>query len=208
MNDQSRPDSGFQNQSESMNKSNLVGYSDKINDPKIAEVLKKINSSGAVFTLIMAVLAVIGFTIAGAMEVGGFELPFAFYMGLGFGALLLVIAFFQKIKAKKDITWEAVITDKTVKEPTYSERQRGHLQAEYIIHFSLDNGKNKRANYTEDLFHYFKVGERVKHHAGTPEHILEKFDKSNDSVIYCVACTSKNDIEKDICYRCKCPLLK
>ncbi len=208
MADQRRPDSGNQNETESMSNSKLVGYSDKINDPKIAEVLKKINSSGVVFTLIMAVFAVVGFTIAGAMEVGGFELPLAFYMGLGFGALLLVIALFQKLKAKKDITWEAVITDKTVKAPTHSEQKRGNLQSKYFIHFSLDNGKNKRVNYTEELFHYFNVGERVKHHAGTPEHILEKFDKSNDTVIYCIACTSKNDIEKDICYRCKCPLLK
>ncbi len=208
MNYQNGTDSGFQNHGESMNQNQLIGYSDKINDPKIAEVMKKINSSGAIFTLILAVLAVLGFTIAGAMEAGDFELPSAFYMGLGFGGLLLVIALFQKLKAKKDKTWEAVIFDKTVKEPTYSERQRGHLQARYTIHFRFDNGKTKSVNYTEELFNYFRIGERVKHHAGTPEHILEKFDKSNDSVIYCVACTSRNDIALDICHRCKCPLLK
>ncbi len=201
-------DSEFQNQPQQTSRNSLVGYSEKINDPKIAEALKKINSSGAIFTVILAVLAVLGFTIAGAMEAGGFELPSAFYMGLGFGGLLLVIALFQKLKAKKDKTWEAVIFDKTVKEPTYSERQRGHLQSNYFIHFRLNNGKTKVMTYTEELFNYFKIGEQVKHHAGTPEHILEKFDKSNDSVIYCVACTSKNDINQDFCHRCKCPLMK
>lgn len=198
----------YQTQTNSMGTNRLTGYSDKINDPKISEVLKKINSSGAVFTVILAVLAVIGFTLAGAMEAGDFELPSAFYIGLGFAALLLLIALFQSLRVKKDVTWEGVIYDKTVKEPTYSERQRGHLQPRYTIFFRLDNGKTKSVNYTEELFHYFKVGERVKHHAGTPEHILEKFDKSNDSVIYCIACTSRNNISQDCCHRCKCPLLK
>ena len=36
----------------------------------------------------------------------------------------------------------------------------------------------------------------------------EKNKKSNDSIIFCNACSSLNDIEAEYCFRCKCPLLK
>ncbi len=185
----------------------LVGYSDKINDPQIATVMKKINSSGMVFAFIFAVVAVVGFTVAGAVEVGDFELPSAFYMGLGFGGLLILIPFIQMARAKKDKTWDGVIVDKKVKQPSYSERQRGYYQTQYWLHIRLDNGKNKIIPSTEELFNYYQIGEHVRHHAGT-SHILEKYDKSYDTIIYCITCTSKNDINNDTCYRCKCPLLK
>lgn len=36
----------------------------------------------------------------------------------------------------------------------------------------------------------------------------EKHDKSKDSIIFCAACSSLNNIEDNNCFRCKCPLLK
>lgn len=186
----------------------LVGYSGKINDPLIAETLKKVNKSGMIFTFVLAVAAVIGFTIAGAAEVGGFELPFAFFMGLAIGALLIVIAFFQRVKGKKEGTWDGVVADKTVKQPTYSERQKGDYQTRYSVHIHRDDGSIKVISCTEDLFHYYQIGEQVRHHAGTLDHVLEKYDKSHDSVIYCIVCSTKNDIQQDYCSRCKSPLMK
>lgn len=186
----------------------LVGYSDKINDPLIAETLKKINKSGTIFTFVLAVAAVIGFTVAGAAEVGGFELPSAFFMGLAIGALLIVIALFQRVKGKKDRAWDGVIADKTFKEPTYSERQKGDYKTQYYLHVRRDDGTIKVIGCTEELFHYYQIGEQVRHHAGTLEHVLEKYDKSHDSVIYCIVCSTKNDIQQDNCNRCKSPLMK
>ncbi len=197
-----------QEQTESFNTNRLVGYSDKINDPRIAAVMKKMNSSGIVFTFILAVVVVIGFTVAGAAEAGGFELPSAFFMGVGIGGLIIVIAFFQKLRTKNDKTWNGVIIDKQVKQPSYSERRQGYYQTKYTVHIRLENGKTKTMQYTEDLFNYYQIGDHVRHHAGTASHILEKYDKSNDTVIYCIACTSKNDIKNDLCHRCKSPLLK
>ena len=186
----------------------LVGFSDKINDPLIAVTLNKMNKSGMVFTLVLAVIAVIGFSVAGAAEVGGFELPSAFYMGLAIGILLIVIAIFQRVKGKKDGTWDGVVADKTFKEASYAERQTGDYRTRYSVHIRRDDGSIKKLSCTEELFHYYQIGEHVRHHAGTLDHVLEKYDKSHDSVIYCIVCSTKNEIDHDNCRRCKCPLLK
>jgi len=187
----------------------LVGFSDRINDPRVAEVMGKINRSGMVFTFILAVAAFIGFTVAGVAEVGGFENPTAMFIGLGIGGLLIVIAFFQGAKARTDKTWDGTIVDKTIKQPSYTERREGSRQPQYLLHVRLDDGKIKKMGTTEDYFHYHDIGDQVRHHAGlSGGYILEKYDKSRDSVIYCIACTSKNDISNELCYRCKCPLLK
>lgn len=186
----------------------LVGYSQRITDPRVAAVLKKISSSGMTFTFILAVIAFIGFTGAGAAEVGGFALPSAMYMGLGFGGLLVAIGLIQKARTKKDITWDGAVIDKKIKEPTYRERQSGNYQTQYLLSIRRDDGRTKIVSSTKELYDYFQIGDHIRHHGGTPAHIFEKYDKSRDSVIFCIACTSKNDIGNDLCYRCKCPLLK
>lgn len=186
----------------------LIGFSDKIHDPRVAETLEKMNKSSVKFALILAVIAIIGFTIAGALEVGGFELPFAFFLGLGLGGLLIVISLFQGKKRKKDVTWDGVVIDKTHKGASYSDMESGDHRTRYYVHVRRDDGSINKLNSTEALFHYYKIGDRVRHHACSLEHILEKYDKSQDSVIYCIVCSSKNDINNDFCHRCKSPLMK
>ena len=56
------------------------------------------------------------------------------------------------------------------------------------------------------VFDYFQVGDRVRHHAGLNSY--EKYDKSHDSIIFCNACATLCQISDDVCWRCKCPLLK
>lgn len=185
----------------------ITGYSSRINDPQIAAALQKNIKSGMVFTLILAVVMVLGFTAAGAAEVGGLELPSALYMGIALGAMLFVIAIAQMIKAKNDKTWDGVIINKTIKRPSHASRQGGNYQIRYSIHLQLDDGRKKTIPSTEELFNYYQIGDRVRHHAGTADHIPEKYDKSNDTSIYCVVCSSRNGIRDDRCHRCKSPLL-
>lgn len=186
----------------------LLGYSGRINDPRIAEALKKINSSGKVFMFILAAVAVIGFALAGAAEVGDFELPSAFFIGLAIGGILILGGLIQMAKAKKDKTWDGTIVDKTIKQPTYSERRRGDYQVRYTLHITDQSGSTRRIPCTEEYYNYMQIGDRVRHHGGTADFLFEKYDKSQDKIIYCIACSTKNDINDDLCRRCKCPLLK
>ncbi len=58
----------------------------------------------------------------------------------------------------------------------------------------------------DTLYNYYRIGDRVRHHAGLNSY--EKYDKTRDSIIFCAACATLCDIGDDVCYRCKCPLLK
>lgn len=186
----------------------LVGYSNQINDPRVAANLKKINQSGMFMTLVIAVLAVLGFSLAGFLEIGGFELPWAFFFGLGLGTLLLVLMLFQLARGKKDGTWDGVVVDKTHKKASYADRERGDYRPHYTVHIRRRDGKIKKLPCNEELYHYYQIGDHVRHHEGTLAHLLEKYDKSRDTIIYCIVCSTKNQIQNDICRRCKSPLMK
>lgn len=187
---------------------NLIGFSDKINDPKVSASLQKINKSGMILTFVLAIVAVVGFTMAGLFEVGGFELPFAFYLGLGLGGLLILLSLYQRVKINKDKWWDGVIEDKVYKAPSLADQKSGDARSQYTLHIRRDDGKIKKISTTDDLYNYYNIGDKVRHHANTLAHLFEKYDKSLDTVIYCVVCSTKNNIEDDNCRRCKSPLLK
>lgn len=79
---------------------------------------------------------------------------------------------------------------------------------EYSIIIRSDRGKRHAIRSTDDdtLYNYYKIGNRVRHHAGLNS--FEKYDKTGDKIIFCNACGTLCDISQDICFRCKCPLLK
>jgi len=55
-------------------------------------------------------------------------------------------------------------------------------------------------------YDYYSKGYRVRHHRGFS--CYEKYDKTRDARILCIACLTFNDIEKERCSRCGCALLK
>lgn len=185
-----------------------IGYSDKINDPAFTRYKKNSNSWSAIFSLILAVIAIIAFPIYGKSS-GEIDWPQSLYYGMGIGGMFIVIAILQIIKRGFDKTWDGVVIDKN----SYSVRERdndGHYHQHmiYILKIRKDSGSIKK-HRTRDIpgpYGYYNIGDRIRHHKGF--YYYEKYDKSNDSQIMCAACNSMNDIGLDQCQRCKCPLLK
>lgn len=82
----------------------LRGFSPRISDPAFAKYVKNSNRWAAIFSLILAVAAVIGFYIYG--EVGSeMDNPGSLYIGFGIGGMFLVIALFQILGRKHSKTW-------------------------------------------------------------------------------------------------------
>ncbi len=189
-----------------------IGYSERIYDPAFARYLKHTNRWSAVFSLILAVAAVIGFTIYGEIS-REMENPQALFIGLGIGGMFLMIALFQILGRKRSKTWDGVVVDKTVKKKT-RRRSIGNddyeidYYTEYAVIVRDERGKKYRMTAEDDqtVFDYFQVGDHVRHHAGLNSY--EKYDKSQDSIIFCNACATLCQISDDVCFRCKCPLLK
>lgn len=190
----------------------IVSYSPRINDPAFAKYVKNTNRWAAIFSVILAVAAVIGFYIAG--ELGSeMDNPESLYIGFGIGGMFLLIALFQIIGRKRSKTWDGTVEDKKVKKRTErhnygNDDYRYEDYLEYSVIIRGDHGKQHviRTKNDDTLFNYYRIGDRVRHHAGLNS--FEKYDKSGDNIIFCNACATLCDINDDYCFRCKCPLLK
>jgi len=189
----------------------LMGFSSKINDPAFAKYLKNTNRWSAIFSIIIAAAAVIGFYIYGETS-SEMENPQALYMGLGIGGMFLLIALFTIIGRKKSTTWDGTVVDKKIEKKRRSQSSGDDHYWENYTLFTVflrsDSGKKHKISVENDdtLYNYYQVGDRVRHHKGLNSY--EKYDKSRDSIIFCNACASLNEIRDDYCFRCKCPLLK
>ncbi|MEA5038357.1 MAG: hypothetical protein VB086_00810 [Clostridiaceae bacterium] len=189
-----------------------IGYSARIHDPAFARYIKNTNRWAAIFSMILAAAAIIGFYIAGERGTEGMENPQALYIGLGIGGMFLLIALFTIRSRKKSRTWDGVVSDKQIKEKS-RQKESGNeyytqYYTEYIVLIRDENGKEHRLCTEDDdtVFNYYQVGDRVRHHAGLNSY--EKYDKSKDSIIFCSACATLCDMNDEVCPRCKCPLLK
>lgn len=189
-----------------------VGYSDRISDPAFARYIKNTNRWAGIFSIIIAVAAVVGFFIAGEMGVEDMENPQSLFIGMGIGGMFLLIGLFTILGRKRTRTWDGVVVDKKIKK---KRRTQGSGDDAYTVQyleytvFVQENGGKKQSITVDDddtVYKYYKVGDRVRHHAGLNSY--EKYDKSEEDIIFCNACATLCDINDDYCWRCKCPLLK
>lgn len=191
-----------------------AGFSTKISDPAFAKYLKNTNKWSAIFSIILAMAAIIGFFIYGETS-SEMDNPQAMYIGLGIGGMFILIALFQILGRNRSKTWDGTVIDKTIK----NKRRRQNTGSdtndyywvdyiEYKVIIRSDSGKKHEITAEDDttVYNYYEKGDRVRHHGGLNSY--EKYDKSKDSIIFCAACGSLNNIEDDNCFRCKCPLLK
>ena len=187
----------------------LLGFSQKINDPAFAKYVKDTNQWSGYFSLGLAFFAVLGFYIYGQTS-SEMENPEALYIGLGIGSMFMLIALFQIVGRNKSTTWDGTVVDKKIKKKSkldkYEDSWKDHLIYQVVI--KADNGKKHDITAEDDdtVYNYYKIGDRIRHHKGLNSY--EKHDKTGDTIIFCNACASLNDITNDFCFRCKCPLLK
>ncbi len=187
----------------------LLGFSQKINDPAFIKYVKNTNRWSGYFSLGLAFFAVLGFYIYGQTSTE-MENPEALYIGLGIGSMFIIIALFQIVGRNRSTTWDGTVVDKKIKKKRrndkYDDSWKDYL--EYQVILKADNGKNHDITAEDDdtVYNYYKIGDRIRHHKGLNSY--EKQDKTGDTIIFCNACASLNDINDDFCFRCKCPLLK
>lgn len=188
---------------------NQIGYSKKINDPVFAKYINDTNRWSGYFSLGLAFFAVFGFYIYGETS-SDMDNPEAFYIGLTIGSMFILIALFQIVGRNRNTTWDGTVVDKKIKKKRRHDKYQDNWvdYLEYQVTIKADNGKkhNITADNDDTKYNYFKIGDKIRHHKGLNSY--EKQDKSNDTIIFCNACASLNDIQEDYCFRCKCPLLK
>ncbi len=189
----------------------LIGYSERINDPAFARYRRNSVVWSFSFAAILALAVIIGFYIYGETS-GEMDNPQALYIGLGIGGMFLTIALFQTISRSRSVTWDGVVIDKKMENRRQQVRsgnqERLVRYTRFTVVIKTDTGKTYELNADDDdtKYNYYRIGDQVRHHKGLNS--LEKYDKSGDSIIFCNACASLNNINDDRCHRCSCPLLK
>lgn len=189
-----------------------IGYSQKINDPAFAKYLKNTSRWSLYFSMILAVVAIVGFFIYGETSTD-MDNPQATFIGLGISAMFIFIAIFQNTRRKGSKTWDGKVIDKKIKNKkrerhTDNDDYYWENYTEYTVFIKSESGKvhTIRVENDDTIYNYYKIGDSVRHHGEL--NTYEKYDKSRDSIIFCNACSSLCDINDNYCYRCKCPLLK
>jgi len=188
-----------------------VGWSPRIDDPAFARYRRNSAVWSFSFAAILALAAVIGFYIYGETS-AEMDNPQALYIGLGIGGMFLAIALFQTIGRSRSIAWDGVVIEKKTEKKRRQEKsgndERWVRYTRYTVVIKTEAGKIYEITADDDdtRYNYYRIGDRVRHHKGLNS--LEKYDKSGDSIIFCNACASLNDIDDDLCHRCSCPLLK
>lgn len=189
-----------------------IGYSSKINDLEFDKYILNTSKWSAIFSVIIAVIAVIGFFIYGETS-HEMDNPQALLIGIAIGSMFILIALYQIISRNKDSTWDGIVTEKTTERKQRNQNSSNddyyvNYYREYKVTIIDEHGKSHTLLFEDDdtVYNYYKVGDRVRHHKGLNSY--EKYDKSNDTIIFCNVCGSLNDIKDDYCFRCNCPLLK
>jgi len=187
------------------------GYSSRIDDPAMARYVKNANSWSAIFASILAVAVISGFYIYGETS-SEMDNPEAVIIGCIVGGIFILIALSQITGRNKSKTWDGVVIDKKTRLIRRKRSARKFTDqeeyTEYIVSIQDLDGKIHEISAEDDdtLYNYYKLADKVRHHGGLNS--FEKYDKSGDSIIFCNACASLNDISDETCFRCKCPLLK
>lgn len=194
------------------NNSKYVGFSYRINDKAFEKYIKNTNRWSAIFAIVLAIASAVGFFIYGETS-SEMENPYALFIGLGIGGMFLLIALFTILSRGKGKTWDGKVINKKIekkrhKKSTGDNDYYWEDYLEYSVFIQGDDRKARKISVENDdtVYNYYQVGDRVRHHKGLNSY--EKYDKSKDSIIFCNACASLNDINDDYCFRCKCPLLK
>jgi hypothetical protein len=191
----------------------MAVFSKRINDPAFARYVQDSNRWALIFAAVLAVAAIAGFFLAGQLSWSDLENPEALFIGLGIGAMFLVIALVQIRNRNRSTTWDGEVVDKRIEEirrrqKRQDNRLRWQVVRRYWVIVRSDSGTVHRIMSDGDrtVYDYYAVGDRVRHHGGI--NTYEKCDKSKDSIIFCNACGTLHDISAEYCTRCHCPLLK
>lgn len=186
-----------------------VGWSYNSNHPEILAAAQKNKKSAMGCAWIFMLIFPIGFLLAG-LFVDEMPLNEAIIIGVGLGVVMLVINL-VRIKGMKRPIWEGVVSEKFQKKRR--RHNRGDDSFDYYTEFTVviktDAGKVKRIierDSQRHMYDYLVVGDRVRYYPAFETY--EKYDKSQDKIIYCNVCRMMNPIANDRCKRCNNLLFK
>ncbi len=196
---------------ESSSHQEYIGYSQRINDPAFQQYRKNYNRWAIIFGIGLSVVVIVGFYIYGNTS-NEMSVSEALTISFIISAMYMTITFLSIVFKGKGKSWDGVVIDKKIEKKSRVKDDGDHRYSQQYLEYSViirqENGKKKIIKHenTDVVYHYYQIGDKVRFHGKLNS--FEKFDKSKDTIIFCNACATINEIERDVCFRCKTPLLK
>lgn len=156
----------------------------------------------------LAVASVAGGYIYGEFS-SRFPNPLSLIVGIFLAVIFVVTGVYALVKQRLSTDWEGVVIGKEVKNVTRSYGAGDYTQVDrYVVTAKDTNGAIHKlaVDNLGDMYRYYQIGEKVRAYSGLLA--WEKYDKTKDSQLICVACQRVNNLGSDHCSYCHCPLLK
>lgn len=187
-----------------------IGWSDRIKDPRYKKYDRNYRRYsyiwvGALSIIIPAIMLATGDI---SLDKEGITV-----ISVIIGVLwLFCLAFLYRGRNKPD--WDGQVVDKRIDHKTRRVKSGDDYikenYVEYMVVFRLSDGSIKEVSYkdSQTRFDYYRLGDYVHFHGKKHLSAIEKYDKSQDEIIFCIKCHQLSDARNNFCSRCGCPLLK
>jgi hypothetical protein len=197
-----------------VNGPNLVGFSQRINDPAFEKLQKTGIRKNLIIGLITSVVLFLLVQIF-PFFMANFTHLTALIVGCILGGIGLISTLISSAKRASAKPWDGEVVDKAITKHG-SRDQEGYSVTHFAhtITFKLaDGGRKKMKKRLDtdklgawDMMTYLNIGDRVRYH-GTLDY-FEKYDKSRDTEVPCAGCRRNIDIRLDNCPNCQVPVIK
>lgn len=177
-----------------------MGFSDRLNDPELAALVKHNEKAGNKFLLPFMLVPIIGFP-AYAMFTDG-DMGAAVLQGVVVAAVIAACFLYGKLKSRTSNGYDAVVVDKYTR-TVFSDDDSGD---ENVTVVRTTAGKTIKLK-DDFAWDYLPTGARFRYHPNLA-FPYELYDKSQTDTLYCPVCRRANPVENDRCEKCNAPLLK
>ncbi|NLE24950.1 MAG: hypothetical protein GX625_06345 [Clostridiaceae bacterium] len=188
-----------------------IGWSDRINDSRFAKYDRNLRKAGYIW---MGGLSIIIPAIMLATGDISLDKEGITVISVIIGVLWLFGLVFLFFSGRKKPDWDGQVVDKKIEQRSRRVKSGDDYikenYVEFIVVFRLTDGSIKEVSFkdSQTRFDYYRIGDYVHFHGKRHLSAIEKYDKSQDEILFCIKCQQLNDARNNFCPRCGCPLLK
>ena len=205
-------------QSEPQKSNSKIGFSKVVKEPRFIQFYEKDIRKKIILNFLFVIMPF--FILVSASFISdAITLTYALKISLVISSIILLMSLFIWFIFSKAKSWDGEVISKheEEREKTVKYGSGKHARYErvpytvYVIQVLLDSEDSYNIVYETDTvegkYYYenFNEGDRIRYHGKL--HYYEKYDKSNDTFVFCPFCKTINYIKSSKC-ECGAPLIK
>lgn len=190
-----------------------VGWSDQANHPCFERYIKNYRKNSYIWLIALSLLIPGGLLLTGELTFNAEGLVVVSVIVGVFWSVGLI--FLHKQYGKSQPDWDGTVENKQIFQNTETKKdQDGNRYKEASTEFVISIRKQDGTLHTlirkndSTLYDYYRIGDYVHYHGNKYLDYFEKYDKSLDTINFCVSCHRLCDSRDNYCEACGSILLK